>query len=128
MEIFGQKLAELRKQKGISQEELASDLNISQTTISNYEKGIDKVDIEILEKICNYFNVPISYMFSDERLFFNSSGSNNRNIYMPSNILNTCIDKLIESYELRIKDKEELNAFLKEENYQLKEILKKYGQ
>jgi len=103
-------------------------LNISQTTISNYEKGIDKVDIEILEKICNYFNVPISYMFSDERLFFNSSGSNNRNIYMPSNILNTCIDKLIESYELRIKDKEELNAFLKEENYQLKEILKKYGQ
>jgi len=39
------KLLELRKSKGLSQEELAVDLDISQSTISNYEKGTSKPDI-----------------------------------------------------------------------------------
>ena len=39
METFGKKLSDLRKQKGLSQEQLATDLNISQSSVSNYESG-----------------------------------------------------------------------------------------
>lgn len=35
---FGKKLYELRKQKGLSQEDLAVDLNISQSSISNMNR------------------------------------------------------------------------------------------
>ena len=48
METFGKKLSELRKQKGLSQEELAIDLNISQSSISNYESGATNPDTYVL--------------------------------------------------------------------------------
>ena len=116
MEDFGKKLADLRKQRGISQEQLATDLNISQSSISNYESGITKPDTEILKKICDYFNVPITYMFSDEKIIFHTVENHNGNSgYMINSTLNTYADKLIELYELRLKEKEELISFLKKE-------------
>ena len=116
MEDFGKKLADLRKQKGISQEQLASDLNISQSSISNYESGLTKPDTEILKKICDYFNVPITYMFSDEKIIFHTVENHNGNSgYMINSTLNTYTDKIIELYELRLKEKEELVSFLKKE-------------
>ena len=136
MEFFGQKLTELRKQRGISQEQLAIDLNVSQSTISNYEKGTKNIDTDILQKVCDYFNVPITYMLSDEKLFFNTIGNGNgngNNGYMINSTVNGYIDKFIELYELRIKEKDELITFLKEKNIKLeddilnlKERLKKY--
>ena len=135
MKIFGQKLASLREQKRLSQEELATELQLSQSTISNYEKGIDKIDLVILEKICNYFDVSPAYMFSDEKLLFHKVENHNSNIgnigYAENNVLNTYTDKFIELYEqrlvekdLRIKEKDDLIIFLKEENSNLKEKLK----
>jgi len=116
MEEFGKKLADLRKQRGISQEQLAVDLNISQSSISNYELGVTKPDTDILKKICDYFNVPIAYMFSDEKLIFHTVGDHCGNSgYMINSTLNTCADKLIELYELRLKEKDELISFLKKE-------------
>jgi len=108
MEAFGKKLSELRKQKGLSQDELAIDLNISQSSVSNYESGATKPDTYILQKIAEYFNVPISYFFSDERNVFYTNENNGGNI---GNFINSTInilsEKLIELYEKRIKDLEE---------------------
>jgi len=59
MESFGKKLTELRKQKGISQEELACDLKISQSSISNYESGSTNPDSEILKRISDYFQINV---------------------------------------------------------------------
>ena len=116
MEGFGKKLVDLRKQKGISQEQLAIDLNISQSSISNYELGVTKPDVDILKKICDYFNVPIAYMFSDEKLIFHTVENHGGNSgYMINSTLNIYADKLIELYELRLKEKEELISFLKKE-------------
>jgi len=114
MEDFGRKLVDLRKQRGISQEQLAMDLNVSQSTISNYEQGLTKPDTNILKKICDYFNVPIAYMFSDEKIIFHTVENHHGNSgYMINSTLNTYTDKLIELYELRLKEKEELISFLK---------------
>ena len=40
MKTIGQKIAEIRKQKGLSQEELAIKLNVVRQTISKWEKGV----------------------------------------------------------------------------------------
>jgi len=107
METFGQKLLELRKQKGLSQEQLATDLNISQSSISNYESGATKPDTDILQKIAEYFRVPIAYFFSDEKTIFYTNENHGGNIgNFINGTFNTISEKLIELYERRIKDLE----------------------
>ena len=108
METFGKKLSELRKQKGLSQEQLATDLNISQSSISNYEAGSTKPDTDILQKIAEYFKVPVAYFFSDEKTIFYTNENNGGNIgNFNSYTFNVISEKLIELYEKRIKDMEE---------------------
>ncbi|MDR0233130.1 MAG: helix-turn-helix domain-containing protein [Dysgonamonadaceae bacterium] len=107
METFGKKLSELRKQMGLSQEQLAIDLNISQSSISNYESGVTKPDTDILQKMAEYFKVPVAYFFSDEKtIFYTNENSGNIGNFNNSTF-NIVSEKLIELYERRIKDLEE---------------------
>lgn len=55
-------LRALRKMKHMTQEELASVLNISQQTISRYENGVHYPDIDSLIMIADYFNVPMDVL------------------------------------------------------------------
>lgn len=50
-------LKELRKERGITQTEVAKALKITQKTYSNYENGTRKPDIEMLLDIANYYKV-----------------------------------------------------------------------
>ena len=54
---FNNKLYELRKQKGLSQEELASRLNVSRQTVSKWEIGDSTPDMEKLIAISDLFNI-----------------------------------------------------------------------
>jgi transcriptional regulator with XRE-family HTH domain len=60
----GEKLRQLRTQKGLSQSELAQHLYFSNRTISNWEKGLRDISVENLKRIADFFNVPIAY-FTD---------------------------------------------------------------
>lgn len=51
------KLAELRRSKKLSQREVASALNISQSTLSQYERGGRGIDDVMLKKLCSYYNI-----------------------------------------------------------------------
>ena len=63
------KLRELRTQNHISQDRLAKELNVGRTTITNYESGESKPDIEMVKKIANYFNVSIDYLLDNFTLY-----------------------------------------------------------
>lgn len=52
----------LRKEKGLSQKQVASDLGISQALLSHYEKGIRECGLEFLVKIGEYFDVSCDYL------------------------------------------------------------------
>ena len=54
---FGKKLMELRVAKGITQEELASALDISNKTISKWENDVSGPDLTMLVKLADYFEV-----------------------------------------------------------------------
>lgn len=56
------KLREIRLQNGISQAKLAKTLGVARTTITNYESGESKPDIEMIMNIAKYFNVSTDYL------------------------------------------------------------------
>lgn len=60
--MLGEKIAEQRKKLGLSQEELAEKLNISQKSISKYERGDRKPQYKVLARIAEYFGVTTDYL------------------------------------------------------------------
>lgn len=52
----------LRKEKGLSQRQVADDLDISQALLSHYEKGIRECGLDFLVKIASYYNVSCDYL------------------------------------------------------------------
>ncbi|MCH5162729.1 MAG: helix-turn-helix transcriptional regulator [Clostridiales bacterium] len=63
---FGQKLKELRKEKGITQAELAQIFNTSKTTICQYETSKQEPDLTLITKIAIYFAVSTDYLLGLE--------------------------------------------------------------
>ena len=63
---FNNKLYELRKQKGFSQEELANRLNVSRQTISKWEVGESTPDMEKLVAISDLFEVSLDELVLDK--------------------------------------------------------------
>ena len=59
---IGTKLCNIRKSNGLTQQEVADIIEISRTSLSNYEKGERVIDIEVLYKLCNLYNVSIDYL------------------------------------------------------------------
>lgn len=59
---FGERLQALRKEKGVSREELAQALQLSYSAIAKYETNIRKPDQETLKKIADYFDVTVDYL------------------------------------------------------------------
>lgn len=62
MTTFSNTLKLLRKNAGLTQEELSKHLNVSRSTIGMYEHGSREPDYEMLEVIADYFNVDIDYL------------------------------------------------------------------
>ena len=65
---FNEKLQELRKQKGLTQEELAKALFVSRTAVSKWESGKGYPNIESLKLISKFFSVTIDELLSGDEL------------------------------------------------------------
>ena len=57
------RLEELRKQRGIKQEDLANALEVSRQTIGSLENGRNNPSIQMAIKIARYFNMSIEEIF-----------------------------------------------------------------
>ena len=55
-------LKQLRQQKDVTQKEVARCLGISESAYSNYEQGIREPSIDILKRLCLYYEVPSDYL------------------------------------------------------------------
>jgi len=59
--LFGERLKELRTEKGIGQNKLANILSLSNASISYWENGKQEPSASALMKLAQYFNVSIDY-------------------------------------------------------------------
>ena len=66
MEIFCNRLKELRNNKNISQKELAGLLNTNNSSICDWERGRAQPDLQTLAKIAIYFDVSTDYLLGLE--------------------------------------------------------------
>ncbi|WP_237268857.1 helix-turn-helix domain-containing protein [Thermoanaerobacterium thermosaccharolyticum] len=62
MYMFGKRIKELRKKKGLTQKALASYLGISDRAIGYYENEQRTPPPDILQKIADFFNVSVDYL------------------------------------------------------------------
>lgn len=72
---FGEKLADLRKKKGITQEELAEKLQITRQTISKWELDQSTPDLEYISRLSEFFGVTTDYLIKENAEY----GENNEN-------------------------------------------------
>ena len=62
---FSEKIYTLRKERGLSQEQLAEELNVSRQAISKWESGRAVPETEKLLVISEYFGVSLDYLMKD---------------------------------------------------------------
>ena len=71
---IGNFLKKLRKEKGITQEQLAEILNVSGRTVSRWETGNNMPDISILVDIADYYDISLSLIHISARAGNTSTG------------------------------------------------------
>ncbi|HFH9307639.1 TPA: helix-turn-helix transcriptional regulator [Streptococcus agalactiae] len=58
------RLKELRKQAGITQEELSKEIGVIRKTVSNWERRFSRISPEYAERLAKYFQVSVGYLLS----------------------------------------------------------------
>ena len=59
---YGKRIQQLRKERELTQEQLAEKLNVSQNTIAKIESGLRRSSIDFLLEISEFFNVSTNYL------------------------------------------------------------------
>ena len=62
---FNEKLLKLRKEKGLSQEELGMEMQVSRQTVSKWEAGQSYPDLTRLVKLRDFFDMTIDELLMD---------------------------------------------------------------
>ena len=75
---FNEKLQELRKQRGLTQEELAASLYVSRTAISKWESGRGYPNIDSLKAIAKFFSVTVDELLSSGEVLTIAEEDNKR--------------------------------------------------
>lgn len=65
-EKIGKFIAKLRKEKNLTQEELAEHLNITKNAVSKWERGISLMDMSLLKPLSNILDVEVIDILSGE--------------------------------------------------------------
>lgn len=91
---FGERLYQLRTERGIYQKQLAEYLGVSIGTISNYENGVHYPDLETLCRFAEYFSVTTDYLLD---LTDNAIPIDDLNIELASNYtVGTALNAMLE--------------------------------
>jgi len=111
------RLKALRVQKEVDTLSLAEELGISETTYRRYERNESTPDLEILQKIANFYQMDIVELLSDDKYVFNQHNKKGDNNGL---VINQLSEKLIQQYEERIRELKEINTDLKQTISELK--------
>ncbi len=91
---FEEKLQELRRSKGITQEALAKYLFVSRTAISKWESGKGYPSIDTLKQVAIFYNVSLDNLLSNDELILLAKDDNNSKKMQFLNLLFGLLDLL----------------------------------
>ena len=91
---FHEKLQQLRKNKGLTQEELAEILYVSRTAVSKWESGRGYPNIDSLKDISSYFSISLDDLLSSDQLIDLAQNENRTRIRNNCHLLMGLIDLL----------------------------------
>lgn len=81
---FNEKLINLRKEKGLSQEEFGNILDVSRQSVSKWELGQAQPDVDKIKKICEFYNISFDYLLNDnidEKILLKNTDKIDENSY-----------------------------------------------
>lgn len=105
MSLLPERLRELRKSFGYTQQQVADDLQISRKLLSNYELGIREPNIDMLQTLAEYYLVSVDFIIG-------ASSVENPRTYYPAFVVNLMNDSKYLSQE-SISDLEKYVSLLK---------------
>ena len=81
-------LKTLRKEKGITQEQLAKVLNVSNRSVSRWENGVNLPDFSLLLEIAKYYEIGVDEILNGERIKNLMENKNNETMYQVAEYTN----------------------------------------
>lgn len=90
MSKFSERFKLLRKERGLSQAALATELGFTKSSVNMYERGDREPGLESLETIADFFNVDMDYLLgkSDvQNRFLYTPASDAESVALPDNII-----------------------------------------
>lgn len=64
--MYGQRIKEIRQEKGLTQSQLAEMLSTTQSTVGKYEREEIQLAVDTIIKICKVFEVSADYLLGLE--------------------------------------------------------------
>ncbi len=120
--MFGEKLKQARKNKGIRQLELAKLLNTTNTSVSNWENNFSRPDLDMIKKMCSILNVSANYFLEIEEEELSSEEKNIIQLYRVMDQQGKeVLSYILRQEEKRIRVYNELQQSIKEMEEKLKE-------
>ncbi len=92
---FNEKLQQLRKQKDLTQEQLAEQLYVSRTAISKWESGKGYPNIESLKCLARFFSISIDELLSGEELLTLAETENRTSLIKIYGLIYAILDLMI---------------------------------
>ena len=77
---IGKFIAECRKQKNLTQMQLAEKLNITDKAISKWERGMSMPDSSIMLELCDILGISVNELLSGEKIFMENSNEKNEQL------------------------------------------------
>lgn len=66
MKTYSNRIRELRLTKSLNQEQLAEKIGLTKQAISQYERGDRKPSLDVIEALCDFFNVSADYLLGKD--------------------------------------------------------------
>ena len=97
---FNEKLQELRKNKGLTQEELAGKLFVSRTAVSKWESGRGYPSIDSLKELSRYFSVTIDELICPDEIITAAENEKQETIKTAFFVLTRFVTSMLRSVPL----------------------------
>ena len=98
----------LRKRHNLNQADLANNLHIVQSLVSQFETGKKHPNLEMLNRICDYFKVSLHDMLFIDFSEKQTIGANGIYIFSTSDEIQKCTNRTYYCYYLRVKNEENI--------------------